>query len=377
MEVGVIASDTEEQAELRAVVRQFLEKTSGDDEVRRLMETTAGYDEKVWRQMATDLELQALAIPEVHGGSGFSFADQAVVLEEMGAALLCAPYFSTVVLAANALLTSGDRRAMADYLPAIAAGESFATLAVTEDDGRWDLPGVAMAAVRADDGWTLSGTKSYVLDGHVADVILVAARTSRGISLFAVLAGAAGLSREALSTLDLTRRMSSLTFAATPARLIGVEGMAVTGLVETLQLAAIALAAEQVGGARRVLAQAVGYAKSRLQFGRPIGSFQAIKHKCADLLVEVELAGSVMRHAAKAADAPGRELAVAAAMAKSHCSETYLRAAAANIQIHGGIGFTWEHPAHLYFKRAKSAELLFGDPEYHRAILATELGLAP
>jgi alkylation response protein AidB-like acyl-CoA dehydrogenase len=290
---------------------------------------------------------------------------------------LCAPYFSTAVLAANALLTSGDDRAMADYLPAIAAGESIATLAVTEEAGRWDLAGVAMPAVHANDGWTLSGTKSYVLDGHIADLMLVAARTSRGVSLFAVRVGAPGLSREALSTLDLTRRMSRLSFAATPARLIGAEGQAAPGLAETLQLAAIALAAEQVGGAGRVLEQAVSYAKARLQFGRPIGSFQAIKHKCADLLVEVELAGSVMRHAAKQAAAPGRELAIAAAMAKSHCSETYLRAAAENIQIHGGIGFTWEHPAHLYFKRAKSGELLFGDPEYHRAILAAELGLAP
>jgi len=366
---------SEEQEELRRQVRRFLEEKSPETEVRRLMATTEGYDEAVWRQMADQLGLQAMIIPEVHGGAGFGYVELEVVLEEMGAALLCAPYFSTVALATNALLTANDEVAMKQWLPSIAAGDTIATLALTEDAGSWELDKVTTSATKANDAWTLSGHKSFVLDGHTAGLILVAARTSAGLSLFAVEGDATGLTRTPLATMDQTRKQARLEFADTPATLVGRDGDAAPGLEKTLQLAAVALAAEQVGGAQRVLDNAVDYAKNRMQFGRPIGSFQAIKHKCADMLLQVESAKSAAYYGAWAAATDDEELALAASLAKSYCSEAYFHCAAENIQIHGGIGFTWEHHAHLYFKRAKSSELFLGDPAYHRELLAQRLGI--
>ncbi|HUO48732.1 MAG TPA: acyl-CoA dehydrogenase, partial [Acidimicrobiales bacterium] len=288
---------------------------------------------------------------------------------------LCAPYFSTVALGANALLASGDEGAKKDLLPGIASGDTIATLALTEDTGRWDLDGITLAASESGGGWTLDGHKMFVIDGHSADLILVAARTARGVSLFAVEGGAAGLTRTALATMDQTRKQARLEFSGTPARLVGDDGGAAGVLSQTLDLAAVALAAEQVGGAQRCLDMAVEYAKTRIQFGRPIGSFQAIKHKCADMLLEVESAKSAAYYAGWAAAEDSDELPVVASLAKSYCSEAYFHAAAENIQIHGGIGFTWEHDAHLYFKRAKSSELLLGDPSYHRELLAQRIGI--
>lgn len=366
---------SEEQDELRKSVRRFLDDKSSEEEVRRLMETTEGYDPAVWTQMAEQLGLQSFIIPEEFGGSGFSYVELIVVLEEMGASLLCAPFFSTVALATNALLTSGDDAAKADLLPGIASGETIATLAFTEDSGRWDADGITMEATAAGEGWTLSGHKSFVLDGHVANLILVVARTASGLSLFAVDGEADGLIRTALPTMDQTRKQARLEFASTPATLIGTEGGAAAGLAKTMDLAAVALAAEQVGGAQRCLESAVEYAKTRIQFGRPIGSFQAIKHKCADMLLEVESAKSAAYYAGWAAAEDSDELPVVASLAKSYCSEAYFHAAAESIQIHGGIGFTWEHPAHLYFKRAKSSELMLGDPAYHRELLAQRIGI--
>jgi alkylation response protein AidB-like acyl-CoA dehydrogenase len=297
-----------------------------------------------------------------------------VVLEEMGAALLCAPFFSTVALGANALLTSGDDDAKKSYLPGMASGETIATLAITEDNGKWDFTGIELVATQKD-GWVLNGHKMFVLDGHVANLIVVAARTIQGVTLFAVDGDAAGLTRTPLPTMDQTRKQARLEFSDTPATLIGSEGGAEAGLSKTLDLAAVALAAEQVGGAQHVLDSSVEYAKTRIQFGRPIGSFQAIKHKCADMLLEVESAKSAAYYAGWAAAEDSDELPVVASLAKSYCSEAYFHAAAENIQIHGGIGFTWEHPAHLYFKRAKSSELLLGDPSYHRELLAQRIGI--
>ncbi len=215
----------------------------------------------------------------------------------------------------------------------------------------------------------------FVIDGHVANLIVVAARTPKGVSLFAVQGDAAGLTRTPLPTMDQTRKQARLEFSGTPAVLIGADGGAEAGLAKTLDLAAVALAAEQVGGAQRVLDASVDYAKTRIQFGRPIGSFQAIKHKCADMLLEVESAKSAAYYAAWAAAEDSDELPVVASLAKSYCSEAYFHSAAENIQIHGGIGFTWEHPAHLYFKRAKSSELFLGDPSYHRELLAQRIGI--
>ena len=372
---------SEAQEELRETLRRFLADKSPSSEVRRLMATPEGYDPAVWRQMADELGLQSLVIPEEHGGSGFGFVELAVVLEEMGAALLCAPFLSSAVLAAVALLASDDEEAKQRWLPGIASGETVASLAITEDAGRWDLEAVQLVAQPAlggrgrDGDWSLRGHKSYVLDGHVATLLLVVARTEEGLSLFAVHGDAPGLVRSLLSTMDQTRKQARLELVDTPAVLVGCPGQAGRGITKTLQIAAVALAAEQVGGAQRCLESSVEYAKERIQFGRPIGSFQAIKHKCADLLLEVESARSAAYFAAWAAAEEPHDLPIAASVAKSYCSEAYSHAAAENIQIHGGIGFTWEHDAHLYLKRAKSSELLFGDPEHHRELLAQHIGI--
>ncbi len=366
---------SEEQEELRKMVRSFLESKSAESAVREQMETTDGFDAAVWSQMADQMGLQGLAIPEEFGGQGFSFVELGVVLEEMGRALLCAPYFSSVVLAANTLLLSGDKAAMKAHLPGIASGETIATLAVTEPSGKWDASGVTIEAKGSGTDFTISGTKMFVIDGHTANLIIVAAKTSKGISLFAVDAKAKGLTRTALSTMDQTRKQAKLEFASTPATLIGTEGKGWDVLSQVFDLVAVALAAEQVGGAQKVLEMAVEYAKVRVQFGRPIGSFQAIKHKCADMLLEVESAKSAAYYGMWCASEMNDELPSVASLAKAYCSEAYFHAAAENIQIHGGIGFTWEHPAHLYFKRAKSSELIFGDPTYHRELLAQRIGI--
>ena len=366
---------SEEQEELRRTVRAFLEDKSPSAEVRRLMETEEGFDPAVWRQMAEQLGLQGLAIPEEYGGSGFTYVELVVVLEEMGRALLCAPYFSTIALAANTILHSGDDAARKELLPGIASGETIATLAFTEDNGRWDAEGITMTATKSGGAYTLDGHKMFVLDGHTAGVMVVAARTGDGISLFQVAGDASGLGRTALQTMDQTRKQARLEFSGVPAKLIGAEGKGWDTLGRVLDLAAVALAAEQVGGAQKCLDMAVDYAKVRVQFGRPIGSFQAIKHKCADMLLEVESAKSAAYYAGWAAAELNDELLVVASLAKAYCSDAYFHAAAENIQIHGGIGFTWEHDAHLYFKRAKSSELLLGDPTYHRELLAQRIGI--
>jgi alkylation response protein AidB-like acyl-CoA dehydrogenase len=364
---------SEEQEELRRMVRRFLEDKSPEAEVRRLMDTETGHDRAVWSQLS-ELGLLGLHVPEEYGGAGFTYVDLIVVLEEMGRALLCAPYFSTVVLGANAVLHSGDESAKKDLLPGIATGDKLATFALTEDSGRWDEKGIALTATPNGDGYVLSGHKMFVPDGHTADVIIVAGRTEGGVSLFVVDGGADGLTRTALATMDQTRKQARLEFDGVKARLLGRlnEGWPVVSKV--LDLAAVGLAADQVGGAQRVLEMSVEYAKVRVQFGRPIGSFQAIKHKCADMLVEVESAKSAAYYAAWAAAEDNEELPVVASLAKAYCSDAYFHVAAENIQVHGGIGFTWEHPAHLYFKRAKSSQLFLGDPTYHRELLAQRVG---
>ena len=366
---------TDEQDQLREFVRSFLEEKSPEATVREQMDTERGFDPDVWAQMSEQMGLPALTIPEEYGGQGFTRVEQIVVLEEMGGALLCAPYFSSAVMAANTLMLCGDEDAKQAHLGGIASGETRGTLAFTEQNGRWDEAGITMAASPANGAWSLDGVKMYVLDGHTADLIIVAARTSGGVSLFTVDPDAAGLTRTALSTMDQTRKQAKLTFEGVSATLIGTEGQGWPVLETVLDLAAVALVAEQVGGAQRCLDMAVEYAKVRVQFGRPIGSFQAIKHKCADMLLEVESAKSAAYYAGWCAAEMNDELPQVASLAKSYCSEAYFHAAAENIQIHGGIGFTWEHPAHLYFKRAKSSELLFGDPTYHRELLAQRIGL--
>ncbi|HEX4491686.1 MAG TPA: acyl-CoA dehydrogenase family protein [Acidimicrobiia bacterium] len=371
---------SDEQEELRQTVRRFLEGKSPSAEVRRLMETTEGYDPAVWKQMGQELGLQGLHIPEEYGGQGFTFVELAIVLEEMGRVLLCAPYFSSVVLAANAILNAGTAEQKAALLPGIASGETIATLAFTEPNGKWDSAGVTMEAKGSGDSYTLDGEKMFVIDGHTANLIVVAARLAGtsgtdGIAFFTVDGDAAGLTRTPLATMDQTRKQAKLEFSGVKARPLGEPGAGWPALSKTLDQAAVGLANEMIGGAQFVLDQSVEYAKVRVQFGRPIGSFQAIKHKCADMLLEVESGKSAAYYAAWAAAEDNEELPVVAALAKAYISDAYFHCAAENIQIHGGIGFTWEHDAHLYFKRAKSSEIFLGDATYHRELLAQRIGI--
>ena len=374
---------SEEQEELRSMAKSFLVEASGPEQIRAAMETPLGYDAKVWSRIATELGWPCVHIPEAYGGLGLGFVDLVVLLEAAGEAVLCAPFFSTVALAANSLLEVGSESQKAEFLPPIAEGTSTATLAFAEAKGRWDADGIQLTATPDGDGFILDGTKCWVIDGHSADRILVAARTpgtsgEEGVSVFLVDGDQPGISRKALPTMDQTRRQAEITLSALrvgPEACLGESGAAWPGLRRTLDLAAIALAAEQVGGAQRCLDMSVQYAKEREQFGRPIGSFQAIKHKCADMMVAVESARSALYYAACIADDGSDDLSSNASLAKAWCSEAYFRCAADSIQIHGGVGFTWEYDPHLHFKRARSSESYLGDPSYHRERVAAHLGL--
>jgi alkylation response protein AidB-like acyl-CoA dehydrogenase len=365
---------SEEQQELRDSVRRFVADRAPLSRVRQLMDA-GEIDKEVWAQAGAQLGLQGIAIPEEYGGSGFSFAEQAIVLEELGAGLYGGPYLASAVLAATALLASSDEGARQELLPGIASGETIAALAFTEEDGSWDPSGIRLAASKSGDGWVLDGHKSFVLDGGNATLFLVVAVAGGGLSLFAVDAAAAGLAATSLPALDQTRNLARLDFSGVPARLIGAEGEGAAILDRVLDVAAVALAAEQLGGAQRALDITVDYTKTRHQFGRPIGSFQALKHRMADLLMEVESLRSAVAYAAAAVADNSEEVPVVASLVKAYASETYFHAAAEMIQMHGGIGFTWEHDAHLFFKRAKATELFLGDGAYHRERLAQRIGL--
>lgn len=362
---------TEEQEQFRDIVARFLRDTSPTVEVRRLMETDAGYDADVWDRMNRELGLSAVHIPEDFGGQGFSFVELGIVCEEMGRALLCAPYFSSAVLAADAILQAGDPGRKAELLPSLATGERRGALAVTEPNGGWDAEVIETTAKGNGTGARLEGVKSFVIDGHTADLIVVAARESGsvgedGISFFTVDGKADGLERQLLETVDPTRKMARLTFRNVAAERLGEPGAGAPALERILVDAVTALASEMVGGAQQMLDSAIDYTKLRMQFGRPIGSFQAVKHKCADMLLEVELAKSAAYQAASALASDAPDAPALASLAKAAASDTYLQAAADCIQLHGGIGFTWDNDTHLWFKRAKSSEVLFGDATYHR-----------
>jgi alkylation response protein AidB-like acyl-CoA dehydrogenase len=296
-------------------------------------------------------------------------------MEEMGRALLCAPFLSSAVLATTALLRCADEEARGRLLPGLACGDLVAALALTEDSARWDATGVRLSARESAGSWALTGHKTFVLDGATADVVLTVARTDDGIGVFCVDGDAPGLTRAPLPTLDPTRRQARLEYNDVPATRLRTHGDGWDLVAEVLDRAAVALAAEQVGVASRALDMAVEYAKVRHQFGRPIGSFQAVKHLLSDVLMEVESARAAALYALLTAENEDPGLPAVASLAKAFCSDACLQATAQNIQVHGGIGFTWEHPAHLYLKRAKTSQLLFGDPAHHRELLAQRIGL--
>lgn len=367
---------TEEQDGLRSMVRGLLADISPEAEVRRLMRTPDGFDPAGWRRIA-ELGLTGLVIPEQYGGAGFGPVEIGIVMEEAGAVLLCAPYLSTVVLATEALLAADDEAANRAYLPGIADGALRVAFAAEDHPaaGRHRADAPIEASVSPANGWRLTGTVGHVVDGASADVVLVVAAAPGGPSLFGVDADADGLTRTATSTMDATRRQARLAFDAAPARLIGAEGAGAGVRARVRDVATAQLAAEQVGGAQRVLDMAVEYATLRVQFGRPIGSFQAVKHRCADLLLRVESARSAAYHALWTAADSAADLPIAARVAGAYCSTAFYTCAEENILIHGGIGYTWEHPAHLYLKRAAADRVMFGDPVTHRAALADLLGV--
>jgi alkylation response protein AidB-like acyl-CoA dehydrogenase len=350
------------------------------------MATDRGYDTEVWKRIALEMGWPAILIPEEYDGLGLTYVELVALLEETGRALLCSPFFSTVCLGVNALLVAASDEQKAAYLPGIAEGEMTATLAFTEANGRWDATGVEAVARRDGNEYVLAGVKKFVPDGHTADLLIVAARDEGtrgedGIGLFAVPAETEGVERRLLATMDQTRKQAEVTLRDVrlpgSARLggAGADASGWAALEKVLHLAAVAIAAEQVGGAQQCLDDSVAYAKERIQFGRPIASFQAIKHKCADMMVRVESARSASYYAACMAAEDSAQLAEHASLAKAYCSDTFFQCAAENIQIHGGVGFTWEYNVHLFFKRAKSTETFLGSPAYHRELVAQRMGL--
>jgi alkylation response protein AidB-like acyl-CoA dehydrogenase len=370
-----------DQEQLREVVRDFLASTSSSEQVRKAIETSPGYDTALWQRLGKELDLLGVNLPERFGGSGSSFVELAVVLRELGRVVEPGPFFSTIVLAAGALVASGDERAQESWLPRLASGECTAAFAVAEPGTGTELATLAgtltnalTTAARLDGGdWSLSGTKQLVCHGASADLLVVLASTEDGPALFTVAGDTAGVSRASPVPFDLTRRLATVAFENAPAELVGEPGTGVDITRRTLDRAAVALACEQVGGAQRCLETATDYAKDRVQFGRPIGSFQAIKHMLADVLVEVESAAAAADYAAWVIDNEPDEIPYVASLAKAFASDTYLLAAKTNIQVHGGIGFTWEHDAHLQFRRATAGKQFLGSPEEHRERLAAHL----
>jgi len=360
---------TQEQVMLRDLTREFLTRESTPRAVRTLMEDARGFDDAKWNQIA-EMGLPGLAIDPGYGGQGLGNVELALVLDEMGRAAFPGPFFPTVVLAATAIAASGDESQMARYLPDIAAGSTRATLALLEDSLSWTVEGVTLRAERVGDGFVLTGHKRFVPWAHVANLVLVVARTStNGVTVFAVPGDAAGLSQTPNVEMDHTERTSTLQFDR-----VQVSADAVIGRVDegwdvigpTLQRAAVGAAAQMLGAARRSMDMAVEYAKVRQQFGQPIGMFQAIKHTCAEMLLDVENAHAATYYAAWAMDAGSPDAALAASTAKAYVGDASRKVCGNAIQVHGGIGFTWEYDLHLYFKRAKHFEPLYGDADFHR-----------
>ncbi len=370
---------------LRQSARSLLERECPSAHVRQMMDDERGYSPELWRKMAS-LGWLGLVLPEEHGGAGLNYVDLVVVAEEMGRVLLPSPFIWTLMFA-EALNRAGSDEQKRRFLPAIARGELVATTAHLEANGSWDESGITMPARKSGAGFLLEGDKLFVNDAHIADFFLVAARTGakrsgakRGgdVTLFAIDAKRPGITVTPLKTMDQTRKLSAVAMRGVKASSADVVGEVNNGwpvLAAAIDRAKVALAAEMMGGAQKVLETTVEYTKVREQFGRPIGSFQAVQHKCANMMVDVEGAKSAVYYAAWAVSNDAADARTAAAVAKAAASDAYRRTAADGIQVHGGIGFTWEHDMHLYFKRAKSSEFTFGDANFNREIVAQLIGL--
>jgi alkylation response protein AidB-like acyl-CoA dehydrogenase len=374
---------SQEQEMLRATARKFMENECASTFVRARMEEPAGVTDDFWAKLAEQGWL-GLIFPEEYGGSGLGFVDLTVLMEEMGRCVMPGPFFSTVLLGGLAILEAGSPEQKKEWLGKIGAGEAKITLALTEPNARWDAAGVTATAREERGGFVLNGTKLFVPDAHLADALVVAARTAEGrtpedgVSLFLVPKGTRGVEVTLLPTMDQTRKLCEVGLkdvVVPAAALLGPKGGAWPALVRVLQRATVMLCAEMCGGAQKVLEMTTDYAKIRIAFGKPIGTYQGVKHKAADMLVDVENAKSLTYYAAWAADENAPEAALAASMAKAYASDAYRKVSSTGIQLHGGIGFTWEHDLHLYFKRAKASEFTFGDATYHRERVAQLINL--
>lgn len=363
----------EMQQDLQKIVRQLVSETSGSEDVRLVMDSDLGYDQQLWNQLG-ELGLLGLVTPEDLGGAGAGHRERCVVLEELGRGLVPAPFLASAVQATDALLAIGDNDASRRYLPDMAQGVLIASIAVAEAEESWPTTGGATVASVDGESWRLSGRKTRVLSGDVARLFLVYAATQDGPAWFAVEGEAPGLTRRLQVSLDPTRRLARVDFDQVPARRLEASDAA-AALEQVRRLSAVAVASEQVGGHERALTMTVDYAKVRVQFGRLIGSYQAVKHGLVDAYCDLELSQSLVRFAAWAADESPEELPTAAAAAEVFVGKAYFDAAGAAIQYHGGIGFTWEHDAHLYFKRAKSTQLLNGSTAEHQSRLADALAI--
>ena len=369
---------TEEQELLRESARRFFEGECTTGFVRQRMAEPAAVTDEFWQKLAEQGWL-GIVSPEEEGGSGLGLVDLVVLMEEMGRAVMPGPFLSTVLLGGSAIAEAGSPAQRRQWLPQIADGSAKAALAWTEPNLRWDAAGVALTAREAGGGFALSGTKLFVGDAHLADVIVVAARTrdgstlEDGVSLFLVPKDTHGLTASVLPTIDETRKLCELRLdnVSLPATaLLGEIHQGWAPLSRVIARATVALAAEMCGGAQQVLDMTVAYAKIRITFGKPIGSYQGVKHQAADMLVALENAKSLTYYAAWAMDQGLEEALLAVSMAKAAASDMYRKVAGTGIQLHGGIGMTWEHDLQLYFKRAKASEVAFGDATWHRERVA-------
>lgn len=371
---------TSEQEMLKQSARKFLLANYSSEYVREMWENPRGYESEMWMKMA-ELGWMGLTIPEEYGGLGLSFRDLGFVLHEMGRVVMPGPFFSTVVLAAELIKMLGSEEQKANLLEKLAAGKLVATVALYEEDVEWGAQGIKLTANKEGDHYTLQGTKLFVLDAHVADLLIVAARTGNptaegeGISLFLIDPQTEGIEIERLPTMDQGRKLCSVSFLNAPVsstELLGEIGKGWPAIQHMLIGANTALCLEMLGGGEKVLEIATDYAKVRVQFGQPIGSYQAIKHKCADMLLQLESSRSIAEYAAWTVDCNPQEASKAAAIAKTYVGNMYRKSAAATLQILGGIGFSWEHDIHLYYKRALASEAMFGDTAFHLDFLASQ-----
>ena len=374
---------SQEQEMLRATARKFLDNECTSTFVRARMEEPAGVTDEFWVKLAEQGWL-GLVYPEEYGGTALGFVDLTVLMEEMGRCVMPGPFVSTVLLGGLAILEAGSLAHKKEWLPRIATGEAKAALAWTEPNARWDAAGVTATAREGKGGVVLTGTKLFVLDAHTADVLVVVARTAEGkspdggVSLFLVPKGAKGMTVKLLPTMDATRKLCEVNLKDVTVgadAVLGTKGGGWPPLARVIERATVALCAEMCGGAQKVLDMTTEYAKIRIAFGKPIGTYQGVKHKAADMLVDVENAKSLAYYAAWAVDENAPEAPLAVSMAKAYASDAYRKVSATGIQLHGGIGFTWEHDLHLYFKRAKSSEFTFGDATYHRERVAQLISL--